>query len=103
MATTADGELGICKSATGKISVGVRLERETLWLTQRQMVDAFATTRDNGLTRVNGIFANGDLELAATTKDYLVVRAERKRHLQRNLYNCKRDSIAMNMLAKPPA
>lgn len=54
--------------------VEVRLEGETVWLTQRQMGDTFGTTPENVLMHLKNIYADGELDEGATTKDFLAVR-----------------------------
>lgn len=52
----------------GEVALEVRLEQETVWLTQRQMADVFHTTPRNVGTHLNEVFADGELERAATTR-----------------------------------
>jgi len=60
----------------GTRAVEVRLEGETLWLTQRQMGELFGTTPENVLMHLRNIYAEQELEEVATAKDFLVVRQE---------------------------
>lgn len=54
----------------------VKLEQDTVWLTQRQMAEVFSTTPENVLMHLNNVFSRKELEAEATTKDYLVVQTE---------------------------
>ncbi len=65
--------------------VEVRLEGETVWLTQRQMAELFGTTSENVLMHLRNIFREDELDEAATTKDFLAVRQEGHRRVQRRL------------------
>ncbi len=65
--------------------VEVRLEGETLWLTQRQMGELFGTTPENVLMHLRGIFAEEELAEDATAKNFLVVRQEGRRRVKRSL------------------
>ena len=56
------GEVAVYESAEGEVQVDVRLERETVWLTQRQMAQVFDTTPENVLMHLRNIFASGELE-----------------------------------------
>lgn len=69
-ADTPSGEVLVYEAADGSARVDVRLERETVWLTQRQMGELFGTTPENVLMHLKNIFADGELEEPATTKDF---------------------------------
>ena len=71
------------------IRLEVRVEDETVWLTQQQMADLFYATKQNISFHINNIFEEGELVQEATVKDYLTVRKEGKRTVKRhvNLYN----------------
>ena len=71
------------------IRLEVRVENETVWLTQQQMADLFNATKQNISLHINNIYDEGELEQIATVKDYLTVRQEGKRIVRRhiNLYN----------------
>lgn len=58
--------------------VSVRLDGETVWLTQRQMGDLFDTTPENVLMHLKNIYADEELEDPATAKDFLAVQTEGK-------------------------
>jgi hypothetical protein len=73
--------------------VQVRLAGETIWLTQRQMAEVFATTPENVLMHLKNIYAEGELQEAATTKEFLVVQTEGKRQVQRRLKHYNLDAI----------
>ncbi|TSE27801.1 death-on-curing family protein [Tepidimonas thermarum] len=74
-------------------SIQVRLEGETIWLTQRQMAELFATTPENVLMHLKNIFRDGELEEPATTKDFLAVRTEGTRQVERRLKHYNLDAI----------
>ena len=67
------------------IRLEVRVEDETVWLTQQQMAELFK----NISLHINNIYDEGELERIATVKDYLTVQKEGKRMVNRhvNLYN----------------
>lgn len=60
-------------------TVEVRLEGETLWLTQRQLGELFDTSPENILMHLRNIYSSGELEELATAKEFLVVRQEGRR------------------------
>ena len=78
---------------SGEQGVQVRLEGETLWLTQRQMAEVFATTPENVLMHLKNIFREGELDEAATAKDFLAVRQEGSRQVRRRLKHYNLDAI----------
>ena len=71
------------------IRLEVRVEDETVWLTQQQMAELFKATKQNISLHINNIYDEGELECIATVKDYLTVQKEGKRMVNRhvNLYN----------------
>jgi len=68
------GEIAVYQDADGSVRVEARLERDTVWLTQRQISDVFETSAENVLMHLKNIFADGELDETATAKDFLVVR-----------------------------
>ena len=73
--------------------VEVRLEGETVWLTQRQMAELFATTPENVLMHLKNVFKDEELEERATTKDFLAVRQEGERQVKRKLKHYNLDAV----------
>ena len=66
------GELLIYERV-GDAPVRVRLEGDTVWLTQRQIADLFGTSSDNVGLHLRNIFADEELNEAATTEEFSVV------------------------------
>jgi prophage maintenance system killer protein len=79
--------------AEGDRPVDVRFEGDTLWLTQRQMGELFATTPENVLMHLKNIYAEGELEEAATAKEFLGVQTEGARKVRRRLKHYSLDAI----------
>lgn len=73
----------------GDIEIEVRLEQETVWLTQLQIAKLFGVTRENVNLHLSSIYRDGELDRAATCKESLQVRTEGKREVRRKalLYN----------------
>ena len=69
----------------GRIKINVRLEDETVWLTQPLMAELFQTTQQNISLHIRNIYADGELIPEATHKKYLSVRQEGSRNVQRSL------------------
>mgnify|MGYP000923968142 CR=1 FL=1 len=60
----------------GRVKIEVRLEGETVWLTQQHMADLFQTTQQNVSLHLQNIYAEGELRREATHKEFLSVRQE---------------------------
>jgi len=58
----ARGEIVLYRAPDGSIALDVRLEQETVWLTQKQMAQLFQTVRSVITKHLRNIFANGELE-----------------------------------------
>lgn len=77
------GQFLVCSSEDGQPKIEVRLEGETVWLTQQRRADLFQTTQQNISLHLQNIYAEGELQSAATHKDFLSVRREGARSVQR--------------------
>ena len=89
-----DGEVLVYEAAPhNDVSLEVRLERETLWLTQRQMADLFRTTTSNVSRHLRNVFADGELDPSATSQDFLIVRSEGQRQVRRMLAHYDLDAV----------
>jgi hypothetical protein len=75
------------------IRLEVRIADETVWLTQAQMAELFQTTVPNVNLHLRNIFEEGELKEIATIKDFLIVRLEGKRQVQRSISFYSLDSI----------
>jgi len=56
------GEIIIYQTTDGTTVLDVRLENETVWLTQSQMVELFNTTKQNVSLHINNIYKEGELD-----------------------------------------
>ncbi len=77
-------QLIIYQTETGETKLEVRLENETVWLTQKLMAELFQTTPQNITIHLKNIFEEGELEEAATCKDFLQVGKEGERMVGRS-------------------
>jgi len=82
---TQKSQFLVYEAEDGRIKIDVRLEEETVWLTQKLMAELFQTTQQNISLHINNIFEEGELVQKATHKEYLLVRREGKRDVQRQL------------------
>ena len=83
----------IYQADDGSFQTEVRLESDTIWLTQKQMVNLFGTSADNIGLHLKNIYAEGELSEEATTEDYSVVRVEGKRKVNRTVRHYNLDAI----------
>lgn len=74
-------------------AIDVRLEGETVWLSQRQMSVLFDTSSDNVGLHLKNIYAERELLEEATTEDFSVVRQEGKRQVNRRVPHYNLDAI----------
>ena len=72
-----------------EVRLDVRIEDETVWLTQAQMAELFNTTPQNITMHIRAVYADNELSAVATCKDFLQVRQEGGRKVQRKqkIYN----------------
>lgn len=78
--TFNQGELLVYQSEDGLTTVDVRLQDETVWLTQAQMVDLFDKTKQNISLHIRNIFKEGELAEEAVVKESLTTAADGKRY-----------------------
>ena len=80
-----ENEIIIYQTQDGQTKIDVRLENETVWLTQNQMAELFQTTKQNISSHIKNIFEEGELSENSTVKDYLTVQQEGNRKVSRNI------------------
>lgn len=93
IAHAPSGEVLLYEAPDGGVRVEGKLDRDTVWLTQRQMSEVFETTPENVLLHLRNIYAGGELDEPATAEAFLAVRLEGKRHVQRQLKHYNLDAI----------
>ena len=74
-------------------AIDVRIEGETVWLSQRQMSVLFDTSSDNVGLHLKNIYAERELLEEATTEDFSVVRQEGNRQVRRSVRHYNLDAI----------
>ncbi len=73
----------IYESDDGQVQLDIKLEQETLWLTQAQIAALFQVKPQNITMHLKNIFHDNELQKEATCKDFLHVRIEGHREVQR--------------------
>lgn len=77
-------EIILYTTADGKANIKLYADNGTVWLTQAQMAELFNTTPQNITLHIKNIYSEGELLPEATCKDFLQVRTEGSRTIQRN-------------------
>jgi len=62
------------------IQLEVRIEEDTVWLTQAQMAELFQTTRNNVTLHISNIFKEGELEVNSVSKESLLTASDGKNY-----------------------
>ena len=78
-----NNQIIIYQTEDGQTQVDVRLENETVWLTQAQMAELFEKTPQNITMHIGNAYKEGELEKESTCKEYLQVQQEGKRKVSR--------------------
>ena len=79
------GEILIYESSTGNTKVDVRLEDETVWLTQEQMATLFGKGRSTITEHISNVYEEGELEQSPTCRKFRQVRNEGSREVERDI------------------
>ena len=88
-----DQKIVIYQTPDGKTQIDVRLENETVWLTQTQMAQLFKSSRTNILEHIQHIYEVEELEKEATCRNFRQVRQEGKRMVNRTMTMYNLDMI----------
>lgn len=84
MSEKPSGEIVIYQRA-GAPAIEVRLEGETVWLSQQQLAELLQTSRTNIVEHIQNIYAEGELVEAATCRNIRQVRTEGARQVERTI------------------
>lgn len=76
-----------------EVKLEVRLEEETVWLTQAQIVELFHSSKANISEHIKNIYEQEELNESATVRDFRTVRQEGKRQVVRTLTYYNLDAI----------
>ena len=81
-----NSEILLYQTEDGQTKIDIRLEKETVWLNQKQMVELFQTTKQNVSLHIRNIFKEGELDEISVVKDYLTTASDGKQY-STNYYN----------------
>lgn len=87
------GEIILYQAPDGKVKIDVRLEDETVWLTQEQMATLFGKGRSTITEHIANVFKEGELEQNRTCRNFRQVRLEGKREVEREIEHYNLDVI----------
>jgi hypothetical protein len=85
-ALTPQGQFLVYTAEDGQVKIDVRLENETVWLTQKLMAELFQTTLPNINIHLKNIFDEGELSRDSVIKESLITAADGKKY-QTLFYN----------------
>ena len=74
-------EIIIYQTDDGKTRIDVRMDNETVWLTQAQMAELFQTTKQNVSLHINNLFEENELDRNSVVKEYLTTAIDGKNYL----------------------
>lgn len=79
------GQIIIYQTDDGKTNIDVLLEDETVWLTQRQLVELYQSSKANISEHIRNIYDEGELDQESTVRKFRTVQTEGKRQVGRNV------------------
>jgi len=88
-----DSAIQIFRTQDGQTEIQVKLEKDTVWLTQKQIAELFEKDSDTIGLHLNNIFKSGELEENSTTEKYSVVQTEGPRKVKRTIRHYNLDAI----------
>lgn len=87
------GEIVIYQTESGQPEIEVRLEDQTIWLTQNQIVELFQSSKANISEHIKSIYKSGELQQKATVRNFRTVRVEGRRQVTRDLEHYNLDMV----------
>jgi hypothetical protein len=80
------GQFLVYRAEDGRVQIEVRLENETVWLTQQHMADLFQSSKQNVGQHLKRIFEEGELTESSVVKNFFTTAADGKEY-RTNYYN----------------
>lgn len=87
------GEILIYQTDDGQTNIEVKIEDDTVWLTQQQMSELFQTSRTNVVEHIKYIYEEGELDEISTCRNFRQVRKEGNREVTRQIPHYNLDMI----------
>ena len=82
--SASENQIVVCQPNEA-VQIDVRLENETVWLTQSQMGELFGCTARNVSMHLDNIYSCGELVPEGNRKDFFLVRLEDSRQVRRTV------------------
>ena len=79
------GDIIIYQTDDGLTKIDVKVQNETVWLSQQQMAELFNTTKQNISLHIKNIYDEEELNENSTVKEFLTVQNEGNRSVERNV------------------
>lgn len=79
------GEIIIYQTEDGKTNIEVKIQDDTVWLSQQQMAELYQTSRTNVVEHIRHIYEEGELDEISTCRKFRQVRKEGNRKVSREL------------------
>ena len=83
----------IYKAADGQAKIDVRIEKDTVWLSQKQMGGLFTRDYKTISKHINNVFREGELDKGATVAYFATVQTEGGRKVSREIEHYNLDVI----------
>ena len=87
------GEILIYQTDDGQTNIEVKIEDDTVWLTQQQMSELFQTSRTNVVEHIKHIYEESELDEISTCRNFRQVRKEGNREVTRQIPHYNLDMI----------
>jgi hypothetical protein len=79
------GEILVYQNDDGSLKLDVKLQDETVWLSQSQLVQLYASSKANVSEHIKNIFEEGELSQKATVRNFRTVQTEGSRQVTRSV------------------
>ena len=79
------GEIIIYQTDDGLANINVKIQDETVWLTQQQMAELYQTSRTNVVEHIKHIYEEQELDEESTCRNFRQVRKEGNREVAREM------------------
>ena len=93
-----NGDILIYQSEDGRTHIDVRMEQETVWLTQQQLCELYQTSKSNVSEHIKHIFEDGELDENVVVRKFRTttqhrVTCRKFRQVQQHPFSCRRDIL----------
>lgn len=85
MIDNKNGDIIIYQTDNGLTKIDVKVQNETVWLSQQQMAELFSTSRTNIIEHINNIYLEEELDKNSTCQNFRQVQKEGNRNVSREI------------------